>query len=92
MNYSTHRIRYYAPISHKGRARQIGMKADGTWQQKCSKDWIDLDEVEMENLQFVGCSWFIGLIGLVFRFTQNKFTETEHVRDPAPPLSLLDYT
>ena len=44
MNYSTHRIRYYAPISHKGRARQIGMKADGTWQQKCSKDWIDSDE------------------------------------------------
>ena len=24
-----------------------------------------------------------------FRFTQNKFTETEHVCDPAPPLSLL---
>ena len=48
--------------------------------------------VEMESLQFVGCSWFMGLIGLVFRFTQNKFTETEHVCDPAPPLSLLDYT
>ena len=46
----------------------------------------------MESLQFVGCSWFMGLIGLVFRFTQNKFTETEHVCDPAPPLSLLDYT
>ncbi len=29
--------------------------------------------VEMESLQFVGCSWFMGLIGLVFRFTQNKF-------------------
>ena len=26
----------------------------------------------MESLQFVGCSWFIGLIGLGFRFTQNK--------------------
>ena len=37
-NYSTHRIRYYAPILHKGRARQMGTKADGTWQQKCSKD------------------------------------------------------
>ena len=34
-----------------------------------------LGKVEMESLQFVGCSWFMGLIGLVFRFTQNKFTE-----------------
>jgi hypothetical protein len=51
MNYSTHRIRYYAPISHKGRARQIGMKADGTWQQKCSKDWIDSDEYLREALR-----------------------------------------
>jgi hypothetical protein len=33
--------------------------------------------VEMESLQFVGCSWFIGLIGLGFRFTRNKSTETE---------------
>ena len=31
----------------------------------------------MESLQFVGCSWFIGLIGLGFRFTRNKSTETE---------------
>ena len=31
----------------------------------------------MESLQFVGCSWFIGLIGLGFRFTQNKSTSTE---------------
>jgi hypothetical protein len=23
--------------------------------------------VEMESLQFVGCSWFMGLIGLVFK-------------------------
>ncbi len=28
----------YAPILHKGRARQMGTKVDGTWQQKCSKD------------------------------------------------------
>jgi hypothetical protein len=32
--------------------------------------------VEMESLQFVGCSWFMGLIGLGFRFTQNKITST----------------
>ena len=38
---------------------------------------IVLTEVEMESLQFVGCSWFIGLIGLGFRFTQNKSTSTQ---------------
>ena len=48
--------------------------------------------VEMESLQFVGCSWFMGLIGLVFRFTQNKFTETDYVRSHASPLSLLAHT
>jgi hypothetical protein len=26
----------------------------------------------MESLEFVDCLWFIGLIGLGFRFTQNK--------------------
>ena len=31
----------------------------------------------MESLQFVGCSWFIGLIGLGFGFTQNKSTSTQ---------------
>jgi hypothetical protein len=46
----------------------------------------------MESLQFVGCSWFIGLIGLVSDSPEIKLTETEHVCDPAPPLSLLDYT
>ena len=40
--------------------------------------------VEMESLQFVGCSWFIGLIGLGFRFTRNKFTETELCVHPCP--------
>ena len=48
--------------------------------------------VEMESLQFVGCSWFMGLIGLVFRFTQNKFTETDYVRSHASSLSLLAHT
>ena len=48
--------------------------------------------VEMESLQFVGCSWFIGLIGLVSDSPRINLTETEHVCDPAPPLSLLDYT
>ena len=48
--------------------------------------------VEMESLQFVGCSWFIGLIGLVSDSPEINLTETEHVCDPAPPLSLLDYT
>ena len=40
--------------------------------------------VEMESLQFVGCSWFIGLIGLGFRFTRNKSTETELCVLPCP--------
>ena len=39
-----HRIRYYAPILHKGRVQQMGTKVDGAWQQKCSKDWTDSDE------------------------------------------------
>jgi hypothetical protein len=38
----------------------------------------------MESLQFVGCSWFIGLIGLGFRFTQNKSTSTELCELPRP--------
>jgi hypothetical protein len=38
----------------------------------------------MESLQFVGCSWFIGLIGLGFRFTQNKSTSTELCALPCP--------
>ena len=38
----------------------------------------------MESLQFVGCSWFIGLIGLGFRFTQNKSTSTELCALPRP--------
>ncbi len=38
----------------------------------------------MESLQFVGCSWFIGLIGLGFRFTRNKSTETELCALPCP--------
>ena len=31
--------------------------------------------VEMESLQFVGCSWFIGLIGLVSDSPEIKVTE-----------------
>jgi hypothetical protein len=38
----------------------------------------------MESLQFVGCSWFIGLIGLGSRFTQNKSTSTELCALPCP--------
>jgi hypothetical protein len=38
----------------------------------------------MESLQFVCCSWFIGLIGLGFRFTQNKSTETKLCPHPRP--------
>jgi len=34
-------------------------------------------QVEMESLQFVGCSWFIGLIGLGFGFTQTKSISNE---------------
>ena len=39
-----HRIQYYAPILHKGRAQRTGTKGDGARQQKCSKDWTDSDE------------------------------------------------
>ena len=38
----------------------------------------------MKNPRFVGCSWFIGLIGLGFRFTQNKITSTELCELPRP--------
>ena len=48
--------------------------------------------VEMESLQFVGCSWFIGLIGLVSDSPKINLPKLKHVCDPAPPLSLLDYT
>jgi len=46
----------------------------------------------MESLQFVGCSWFIGLIGLVSDSPKINSPKTDYVCDPAPPLSLLDYT
>ncbi len=39
-----HRIQYYDPILHKGRAQRTGTKSDGARQQKCSKDWTDSDE------------------------------------------------
>jgi hypothetical protein len=39
-----HRTRYYAPILHKGRAQQMGTKAEEARQQKCSKDWTDSDK------------------------------------------------
>ena len=29
----------------------MGTKADGTWQQKCSKDWTDSDEYLREALR-----------------------------------------
>ena len=48
--------------------------------------------VEMESLQFVGCSWFIGLIGLVSDSPKINLPKTEHVYNATPPLSLLDYT
>ena len=41
--------------------------------------------VEMESLQFVGCSWFIGLIGLVSGSPKINSTETEHVLIPPLP-------
>ena len=39
--------------------------------------------VEMESLQFVGCSWFIGLIGLVSDSPRINSPKTEHVCLPA---------
>ena len=46
--------------------------------------------VEMKNTRFVGCSWFIGLIGLGFGFTQNKSTSTQvrFIRTPRVLTSL----
>ena len=46
----------------------------------------------MESLQFVGCSWFIGLIGLGFRFTRNKLPKPNYVCIHAHPLSPLAHT
>ena len=51
-----------------------------------------LVKVEMESLQFVGCSWFIGLIGLVSDSPKINLPKTDYVCNAAPPLSLLDYT
>jgi hypothetical protein len=48
---------------------------------------LGYEKVEMESLQFVGCSWFIGLIGLGFGFTQNKSISNEMcVSVPLPRL------
>ena len=53
---------------------------------------LNLHIVEMESLQFVGCSWFIGLIGLGFRFTRNKNTETKLCVHPCPsPVSSITH-
>ena len=42
----------------------------------------------MESLQFVGCSWFIGLIGLVSDSPEIKATETETcLRSRTSPVS-----
>jgi hypothetical protein len=40
--------------------------------------------VEMESLQFVGCSWFIGLIGLVSDSPRNKSTENRTCAQSCP--------
>jgi len=49
-------------------------------------------KVEMESLQFVGCSWFIGLIGLVSDSPRIKSSQPNYVRSLAPPLSPLAHT
>ena len=48
--------------------------------------------VEMESLQFVGCSWFIGLIGLVSDSPEIKVPKLNDVCIPAHSLSPLDHT
>jgi hypothetical protein len=48
--------------------------------------------VEMESLQFVGCSWFIGLIGLVSDSPRINSSQLNYVRSHAPPLSPLAHT
>jgi hypothetical protein len=53
---------------------------------------VEEERVEMESLQFVGCSWFIGLIGLVSDSPEINLPKTEHVCIPAHPLSPLDHT
>jgi hypothetical protein len=48
--------------------------------------------VEMESLQFVGCSWFIGLIGLVSDSPRINSSQPNYVRSHAPLLSPLAHT
>ena len=48
--------------------------------------------VEMESLQFVGCSWFIGLIGLVSDSPEIKVPKPNYVCIYAHPLSPLAHT
>ena len=48
--------------------------------------------VEMESLQFVGCSWFIGLIGLVSDSPEIKVLKLSDVCIHAHPLSPLAHT
>ena len=50
MNYSTHRIRYYAPFFTKGGCNKWGQRSTA-WQQKCSKDWTDSDEYLGETMR-----------------------------------------
>ena len=45
---------------------------------------VEEERVEMESLQFVGCSWFIGLIGLVSDSPEIKATGNRTCMHPCP--------
>ena len=52
------------------------------------RHFIGDHKVEMESLQFVGCSWFIGLIGLVSDSPKIKFDlKTKCALPCSPPVS-----
>jgi hypothetical protein len=41
----------------------MGTKADGTWQQKCSKDWTDSDEYLSSDRNFPTAAGPRALVG-----------------------------
>ena len=52
-----------------------GWTKESTYGGSRPRDRHSPSSVEMESLQFVGCSWFIGLIGLVSDSPEIKVTE-----------------
>ena len=48
---------------------------------------MEILSVEMESLQFVGCSWFIGLIGLVSDSPRIKSSQPNYALLRPSPVS-----